>query len=103
MKARLEIECQDPEKIIKSLEPDAGSSKFVVGMKGGNRKLYIEVSAKNISALLAGINSCLRLIRMVLEVENGRTKNSAGNPGNPCTGSSDEPAASGNSDPEGKS
>ncbi len=69
MKAELEIEVRDPESVVKALEPDGWGSRFSVVLRTGPRKLYIEVAAKNISALLAGINSCLKLVRLTQELD----------------------------------
>lgn len=68
MKAEIEIECKDPELIIRTLKPDIEQAVFTVQLEPRNRKLYMVVNAKSISNLLAGINSYLRLIRTTMEI-----------------------------------
>lgn len=70
MKADLEIECKNPENIFKSLEPDIdNNSKFSAEFKVNDNKLKITVSADDITGLLAGINSYLRLVKTVIDLE----------------------------------
>ena len=65
MKATIEVECKNPEIVIKSLKPEIDDSiKFDVKAESVNDKLILTVEAENISGLLAGINSYMRLIRV---------------------------------------
>jgi len=64
MKAEIEIECKNPEIIIKALKPSIeDAKKFKVELETDNKKLKLKIEAENISGLLAGINSYMRLIR----------------------------------------
>ncbi len=64
MKAEIEIECKNPEIVIKALKPDVeDAKKFDVKLEADKNKLKLEIEADNISGLLAGINSYMRLIR----------------------------------------
>jgi len=64
MKAEIEIECKNPEIIIKALKPDIGDAKkFKVELETNKNKLKLKVEAENMPGLLAGINSYMRLIR----------------------------------------
>ena len=64
MKAELEIECKNPEIVVKALRPDfEDAKKFKVELETDNKKLKLKIEAENISGLLAGINSYMRLIR----------------------------------------
>jgi tRNA threonylcarbamoyladenosine modification (KEOPS) complex Pcc1 subunit len=68
MKAEVDIECKEPEIIIKSLEPDVEELKrFVVKLKAENNGLKLEIEAKDISSLLAGINSYMKLIKVAID------------------------------------
>jgi len=65
MKAEIEIDCKDPEIIIKSLTPDNEElKKFDVSLQSEKNKIKIQVQAKDIPSLLAGINSYLRLVKV---------------------------------------
>ena len=65
MKATIELECKNPEIVIKSLKPEIDDSiKFDVKIESVNDKLILTVESENISGLLAGINSYMRLIRV---------------------------------------
>ena len=65
MKAIIEVECKNPEIVIKSLKPEIDDSiKFDVKIESVNDKLILTVESENISGLLAGINSYMRLIRV---------------------------------------
>ena len=64
MKAEIEIECKNPEIIIKALKPSIeDAKKFSVVLEANENKVKLKVEADNISGLLAGINSYIRLIR----------------------------------------
>jgi len=68
MKAEIEIECKEPETVIKSLSPDNESiEKFDVKLESGKNKIKIKVEAKDIPGLLAGINSYLRLVKVSID------------------------------------
>lgn len=63
MKAKIEIECENPEIIVKAIKPDMDEQRFRVELKANDNKIKIKVKADNISSLLAGINSYVRLIK----------------------------------------
>ena len=68
MKAELEIECKDPEIVIRSIKPDEeGIKKFDANISAEKSKLKIRVEANDIPGLLAGINSYLRLIKVAID------------------------------------
>ncbi|MEM5778728.1 MAG: KEOPS complex subunit Pcc1 [Candidatus Aenigmatarchaeota archaeon] len=68
MKVEIEIECKEPEIIIKSIKPDLEElKKFNVNLKNEKNKLKIKIEANDISGLLAGINSYLRLIKVAID------------------------------------
>lgn len=70
MRAKIEIECENPEMIIKSLEPDIDKiEKFDVKLNSENNKIILTVESNEISGLLAGINSYVRLIRTAIGVD----------------------------------
>ena len=70
MKAEIEIECKNPEKVIKSIKPDIDDTgKFEAELKAKENKVELEVKADNITGLLAGINSYLRLIKTTNDLE----------------------------------
>jgi len=69
MKAEIEIECKNPEIIVKSLKPDIEDiKKFDVKLKPENDKLLLLIESKDITGLLAGINSYIKLIRTAIDV-----------------------------------
>lgn len=64
MKAEIEIECKNPEIVIKALKPDIeNAKKFDVKLEKNENKVKLKVKSETISGLLAGINSYIRLIR----------------------------------------
>ncbi|NIM47377.1 MAG: hypothetical protein GTN40_04455 [Candidatus Aenigmarchaeota archaeon] len=64
MKAEIEIECKNPEIVIKALKPDVeDAKKFSVSLESNENKVKLKIEANNITGLLAGINSYIRLIR----------------------------------------
>jgi tRNA threonylcarbamoyladenosine modification (KEOPS) complex Pcc1 subunit len=68
MKSEIEIECKYPEKVIKSLEPDLEeTAKFNVRLDSEKNKIKLKVESKELSGLLAGINSYLRLIKTAMD------------------------------------
>lgn len=68
MKAEIEIECKDPEIIIKSLEPDVEKTKrFDIEFKTDKNKILLIVKSDDFGGLLAGINSYLRLIKAAID------------------------------------
>ncbi len=70
MKAEIEIECKEPEKTIKSIQPDADKTeKFESEMKAAKGKINIKIKSDDIPGLLAGINSHLRLIKTTKDLE----------------------------------
>lgn len=69
MKANIEIECRNPETVLKSIEPDIEKSeKFDVDLKIKENKINVEIKAKDFTGLLAGINSYVRLIKVANEI-----------------------------------
>jgi len=67
MKAGIEIECKEPEIVIKSLRIDEEPKKFNVKLEAEKNKLKIKVEANDIPSLLAGINSYLRLVKVAID------------------------------------
>ncbi len=71
MIAVIEIECKSQKLVLDALKPDAKqqdvSKKFDVNFKASKNKIIMKVKADDISALLAGINSYMRLIRTAIE------------------------------------
>ena len=65
MRAEIEIECKDSETVIESIKPDIEAKKFDVGLEGREGKVILTVESEDVSGLLAGINSYIRLIRTV--------------------------------------
>ncbi|NIO44205.1 MAG: hypothetical protein GTN36_01455 [Candidatus Aenigmarchaeota archaeon] len=64
MKAEIEIECKNPEIVVKALKSDIeDAKKFNVKIEAEEDKIELEIESDNVSGLLAGINSYVRLIR----------------------------------------
>ncbi len=69
MIARLEIDCKDPETVLNSIKPDIEKiEKFDVNLKTEKNKLLLTIESKDLSGLLAGINSYVRLIKVANDV-----------------------------------
>jgi tRNA threonylcarbamoyladenosine modification (KEOPS) complex Pcc1 subunit len=68
MKAEIDIECREPEKVKESLRPDQEElNKFDVKLTAEKNKLKLSIEAEDLSGLLAGINSYIRLIRVAID------------------------------------
>ncbi len=68
LKADIEIEHNDPDLVVKSIKPDIDvKDKFNVKMYSEENKIKLVVESKDITGLLAGVNSYLRLIRAVTD------------------------------------
>ena len=64
MKASIEIGCEKPDIILESIKPEMGEEgKFKVELKKDNKKILLTVESEEISGLLAGINSYIKLIK----------------------------------------
>ena len=69
MKAEIEIDCKDPDTIVKSIMPDIDVKKFDVKLEDKEDKIILTIESKDITGLLAGINSYIKLIRTAINVE----------------------------------
>jgi tRNA threonylcarbamoyladenosine modification (KEOPS) complex Pcc1 subunit len=68
VRAELEIECANPDIVIKAITPDvAESGKFSAELKKEKKSVKLTVESKDIVGLLAGINSYARLIKTSTE------------------------------------
>jgi len=68
MKAEIEIECKEPDIIIKSLKPDQESvEKFDAKLTAEKEKIKLKIEAKDIPGLLAGINSYVKLVKVAID------------------------------------
>jgi len=69
MKALLEIQCTNPEIVIKALEPDLEKTeKFDASIDDQEGRIILKVESETITGLLAGINSYMRLIKTSIDV-----------------------------------
>ncbi|MBU5574980.1 MAG: KEOPS complex subunit Pcc1 [Candidatus Aenigmatarchaeota archaeon] len=67
-KCNLEIECENPKIVIESLKPEINETeKFKIKIKENDKKIFLEVYANTLSNLMAGINSYLKLIKLISE------------------------------------
>ena len=69
MKAEIEIECKEPETVIKAISPDIDAKKFDVKLEGNGDKLSLKIESEDMTGLLAGINSYMKLIRTAINVK----------------------------------
>ena len=70
MRARIEIGCRNPKLILDSLKPDMEDiGKFRAELKAEDSRILLSVESDDISGLMAGINSYLKLIRLSEEVQ----------------------------------
>jgi tRNA threonylcarbamoyladenosine modification (KEOPS) complex Pcc1 subunit len=68
MRAEIELECKKPEVVIRALKPDREElNKFKIKLTPSKGKLRLEVDADDVSGLLAGVNSYMRLIRVAID------------------------------------
>ena len=69
MKAEIEINCKDPDTVIKSINPEIEAKKFDVKLEDKEEKVILTIESKDITGLLAGINSYMKLIRTAISVK----------------------------------
>jgi len=68
MKAEIEIECERPDIVVKALVPETEETKkFTVKIEEGKDRLKLKLEAEDVSGLLAGINSYMRLIKTSID------------------------------------
>ena len=67
MKAKIEIPCLHAEAVIQAIAPDIDENqKFNISIEADD-KIKLKIEAKDISGLLAGINSYMKLIKVSME------------------------------------
>ena len=69
MKAEIEIDCKDPDTVIKSVSPEIEAKKFDVKLEDKKDKIILTIESKDMTGLLAGINSYMKLIRTAISVK----------------------------------
>jgi tRNA threonylcarbamoyladenosine modification (KEOPS) complex Pcc1 subunit len=69
MKAVIEIECKEPGMMIKAVSPELGAKKFDVRLEDKEDKIIMTIESKDMTGLLAGINSYMKLIRTAISVK----------------------------------
>ncbi len=68
LKAEIEVDCKEPEIVLKALQPDMEETKkFSVSLKAGEGKVLLSVSSETIPGLMAGVSNYLKLIRAAAE------------------------------------
>jgi len=68
--AQLKIDTNNPTKLINSLKPDMDkSNRFEVELAPEKNSVILKVEAKDLTAMRAAINSYLRLIQTINEVD----------------------------------
>lgn len=69
-KAEIEIESENPEQAIKALKPDIDETpRFEVELVPSKDQVALKVDAEDLSAMRAAVNSYLRLIKTLKEVD----------------------------------
>lgn len=69
-RAQIEISCKDPKTVVKSLEPEIEKlDKFNAQISGDKDKIKLSIEANDLSGLLAGINSYMRLIKISVDTK----------------------------------
>ena len=69
MKAEIEIECKEPDMIIKAVSPEIEAKKFDVKLEDKKDKIMLTIESKDMTGLLAGINSYMTLIRTAISMK----------------------------------
>ncbi len=70
IKADLKIKLENPKQAYEALKPDLeNTERFKVKVSPRKGELYIQIEAKDLTAARAAINSYLRLINTVKEVD----------------------------------
>ncbi len=68
LKAEIEVDCKEPEVVLKALQPDMEViKKFSVSLKAGEGKVLLSVGSETIPGLMAGVSNYLKLIRAAAE------------------------------------
>lgn len=70
MKTEIDIPCKEPDKIIKSLKPDIDhNEKFELDIKKEKNGIKLKIKSDDISGSLAAINSYLKMIKTMIDLE----------------------------------
>ena len=69
MKAEIEIDCKEPDMVIKAVSPEIEAKKFDVKLEDKKDKIILTIESKDMTGLLAGINSYMKLIRTAISVK----------------------------------
>lgn len=70
MNATIEVECKEPKLAANAIDVEKDDKKdFTVKLLPKKNKLLLTIRAEDISALQAGINSYLRLIKTATDVD----------------------------------
>ena len=69
-KARIEVESKDPKAVYDALLPESGEGKrFSSTIRLEGKKVVISIEAKDATALRAALNSYLRLLSLLSDIE----------------------------------
>ena len=73
MKCLAEIECSDPELVVEAVSPEIESSDRVsVKLKSMKNRIDVMIESNDVSGLMIGFNSSMRLIKASMgAVNNG--------------------------------
>ena len=65
----LNIELENPKTVLKALQPDIeNTERFEIEIKALQKHLNLQIKAKDLTAMQAALNSYLRLINTIKEV-----------------------------------
>lgn len=70
LNATLEIESECAETILQSLKPETGRDlpRSKVSLSGNGKKAVVNITANDVSAMRAALNSCLGCIKVTEEI-----------------------------------
>lgn len=68
--AEIKIEAENPKQVINALKPDIDkASRFEVEITPSDKHIILKATAEDIPAMKAAVNSYLRLINSLCEVD----------------------------------
>ena len=66
----IKVELKNPKTVLKALKPDVEKTeRFEVELKALQKHLNLKIKAKDLTAMQAALNSYLRLINTIKEVD----------------------------------
>jgi tRNA threonylcarbamoyladenosine modification (KEOPS) complex Pcc1 subunit len=69
VRAELCIECTNPDVVVRAVRPDVGETgRFTASLKAAEKSVKLIIESRDVTGLLAGVNSYVRLIKTSTDI-----------------------------------